>query len=130
MLAFLSPAAATEPVIRDAWIPEAPPTARMLAGYLTVSNPGDTPLVIVAAESDTFGRVEIHRSEEVDGVSRMRRQEQVKIPPGESVAFRRGGLHLMLMNFDQAPKTGTEVTLVLIDAAGNHWPFQARVRPR
>lgn len=122
-------AAAADLVIRDAWIPEAPPTARMLAGYLTLSNPGDGEVVVTGAESE-FGRVEIHRSEQVDGVSRMRRQDAVEVAPGETVRFRQGGLHLMIMGFERAPAAGTEIPLALIDADGNRWPFRARVRPR
>lgn len=122
-------AAAAELVIRDAWIPEAPPTARMLAGYLTLSNPGDSEVVLTGAESD-FGRVEIHRSEHVEGVSRMRRQDAVEVAPGETVHFRQGGLHLMIMDFERVPTAGNEIPLVLIDAEGNRWPFRATVRPR
>lgn len=130
LLALALPAvAAADLSIRNAWIPEAPPTARMLAGYLTLSNSGDSEVVVIGAESE-FGRVEIHLSEQVDGVSRMRRQDAVEVAPGETLHFRQGGLHLMIMGFERAPADGTEIPLVLIDAEGNRWPFRARVRPR
>lgn len=121
--------AAADLDIRDAWIPEAPPTARMLAGYLTLFNSGDDEIVLTGAESD-FGRVEIHRSEEVDGISRMRRQDAVEVAPGETLQFRQGGLHLMIMDFERVPTAGSGIPLVLIDAEDRRWPFQARVRPR
>jgi len=44
----------------------------VLAGYLTLHNPGDRAVTVVGAESPDFERVEIHRTELRDGVARMR----------------------------------------------------------
>jgi periplasmic copper chaperone A len=47
----------------------------MTAGYLRIYNPGPEPLVIVGAESPLFGSIEMHGTEMVDGVARMRHQD-------------------------------------------------------
>jgi len=120
-------AAAGEPRVEGAWIRSVPPTSRMTAGYLSIHNPGPEPLVIVGAESPLFGAVEVHGTTTVDGVSRMRQQESVTVAPGETASFEPGGLHLMLMQANDAiPSSGTiELSLLLAD--GGRIEFSAPI---
>jgi periplasmic copper chaperone A len=105
----------TEPQVTDAWVRPVPPAARMTAGYLRIYNPGPETLVIVGAESEKFRSIEIHGTEMVDGVARMRRQPTVPVRAGETVSFEPGGLHLMLMQpVNGVPASGSiELKLVL-----------------
>lgn len=80
-----------------AWIRIAPPGAMMLAGYLTLSNHGDAVAELQSLHSDAFAAVELHQTEIIDGVSRMRAVANLRIAPGESLTLRPGGMHLMLM---------------------------------
>jgi periplasmic copper chaperone A len=108
-------APATEPQVTDAWVRPVPPAARMTAGYLRIYNPGPETLVIVGAESEKFRSIEIHGTEMVEGVARMRRQPTVAVGAGETVSFEPGGLHLMLMQpVNGVPASGSiELKLVL-----------------
>jgi len=115
------------PLVEDAWVRAVPPSARMTAGYLTVYNPGPEALVIVGAESPLFGSVEMHGTVMVDGMARMRQQETVTVPAGESVAFEPGGLHLMLMQaVDGVPSSGT-IEMALLLEGGERLEFLAPV---
>lgn len=102
----------------DPWIPAAPPAARMMAGYMTVINEGDTTVEIVDARAAGFGRVEIHRSYREDGMMRMRRVDVLEVPANGSVTLQRGGLHIMLMAPERVPSEGEAVTLELLDGEG------------
>ena len=102
----------------DPWIPAAPPSARMMAGYMTVINDGDAPVEIVDARAAGFGRVEIHRSYREDGMMRMRRVDVLDVPAGGSTTLERGGLHIMLMAPERVPAEGETVTIDLLDASG------------
>lgn len=102
----------------DPWIPAAPPSARMMAGYMTLINEGDAPLAIVDARAAGFGRVEIHRSYREDGMMRMRRIEVLDVPAGGSVTLARGGLHIMLMAPERVPAEGDTVSIDLLDVDG------------
>lgn len=115
------------PIVSDAWVRSVPPAARMTAGYLSVYNPGPGALVIIGVESPLFGSIELHGTETVDGVARMRQQQTVEVPAGEVVRFEPGGLHLMLMQpVDAIPASGTiDLSLVLED--GRRLPFAAPV---
>lgn len=99
--------------VTDAWIPEAPPVARVMAAYLTLNNPSDKNLTLTSVSSPDFKRVEMHRTENKDGMSRMVRQNNVEIPAKGRTEFKPGGLHLMLMQPKRAIKKGDTVMLVL-----------------
>lgn len=101
-----------------AWIRIAPPGAMMLAGYLTLTNNGDAVVELESVHSDAFGSVELHRTEIVDGVSRMRAVPNLSIAPGESVQLSPGGMHLMLMQ--PAAQLGERVAIVFNWRDGSH----------
>ena len=131
-LVFTSQTQAGDLKAIDPWIPEAPPTAPMLAGYMELKNTGDEDIRIVDARSEElFGRVEIHISETVDGMSRMRRIPVLEIPTGESVVLERGGLHLMLMRPERVPTDGETVSIDLLNEVDEVvLTVEAKVRPR
>lgn len=106
-------AAAETLVISDAWIREAPPTATVLAGYMRIDNPGAQEQTITGVTSPRFERIEMHRTEVVDGVARMLPQEQLVVPAGGSLTLEPGGLHLMLIGPTEPVAAGDTVTLRL-----------------
>lgn len=92
---------------------DAPPGASMRAGYLRVTNNTATDLRLVSATSTAFGKVEFHRSSEVDGQARMRREDNVTVGAGETVVLEPFGLHLMLMMPTQPPTPDAAVAIEL-----------------
>jgi copper(I)-binding protein len=86
----------SEPSIENAWIRAAPPSAQMLAAYMEIINPGTKEMEIVSAQCAGFDSTEIHRSEIIDDVARMTRQNSVTLAAGAITSFAPGGLHLML----------------------------------
>jgi copper(I)-binding protein len=70
---------------------------RMSAGYLTLSNNTAQTITIDRVASPEFESVAMHESVLENGISRMLPLDTVAIPGGESVQFRPGGKHLMLM---------------------------------
>lgn len=84
-------------VLEDVVVTEPRPGANMSAGYLRISNNRGEPLAITRVESPQFGKIEIHETTTIDGVSRMRPIPALEVPPNGSVVLERGGLHLMLM---------------------------------
>lgn len=110
--------AAGQLTVEDAWIRAAPPGAMMLAGYMALGNTGDAPVVLIAADSDAFGDVSMHRTVEENGVARMRPLERVSVASGQRVVFAPGGMHLMLMQPKRALHPGDRITIRLRQADG------------
>jgi copper(I)-binding protein len=99
--------------VNEAWIREAPPNAMALAGYLTVNNSGTEDRQLVAVSSVDFKRVELHRSELVDGVARMIPQDRMPIPAAGRLELKPGDYHLMLMHPRRSLKVGDQVNAIL-----------------
>lgn len=89
---------ATELVkIENAWSPEAPPVAKVMAGYMKISNLSNKDIKIKSANSNFFTKVEIHRTELKDGMFTMIKQDNLLIKAKSHIELKQGGLHMMLM---------------------------------
>ena len=97
--------------VEHAWIRAAPPGVPMLAGYATLRNDGDAPVVVVGASSADFDDVSLHESFSENGMERMRALGEVTIAPGSSVVFAPGGKHFMLMDGKRQLKSGDAVKI-------------------
>ena len=81
---------------------------------VTIENRGDGADRLVAAETDVALAVEIHRTViEDDGRAFMRLLDDVVIGPGETVRFRPGGLHLMVVVPDERVRVGGTFEVIL-----------------
>jgi len=100
-------------VVRDAWIPEAPPNARVIAGYMTIENRSSRKRTLTGATGDHFQKIELHRTELHGDIMKMVKQETLEIPSGGNVTLQPGSYHLMLIRPDSVPKEGDVVDLEL-----------------
>ncbi len=105
--------AGADVVISNAWVPEAPPVARVMAGYMTLKNTTDKDINITAVSSPDFKNVEMHRTETKDGMARMVEQKSLALPANGETIFKPGGLHLMLINPKRKLARGDSVTLMI-----------------
>ena len=115
-------------VVEQAWIRTAPPGAMMLAGYASLRNAGDAPLVVTGADSADFGSVSLHQSIEENGVERMRPLGKIEIAPGVSVVFAPGGKHFMLMQPARELKSGDTVKVHISTETGEGATVEFSVR--
>ena len=115
--------------VSQAWIREGPPGMGMLAGFMTLHNPGASDLFLERVDSPRFERVEIHETRiDARGVASMRPVRRLRIPAGGTVRFAPGGLHLMLIGPDGRITAGETVPvwLQLADGARIRVPFMVR----
>lgn len=114
--------AAAQVGVSNAWIPQAPPGSEMLAGYLTLTNTGDTAVSILAAQSDRFRTVTVHKTVIENGVSRMRELNRLELAPGREVKFAPGGIHLMLMQPRSEVIAGDRIEITFLLSDGQRIP--------
>jgi len=99
VLFSLNHASADENItVHNAWLREAPPTIKIMAGYLEIENSSNKALTLISAESSKFERIEFHLSQTEDSVARMQQQNEIIIAPNTIFLFEPGGYHLMLIN--------------------------------
>ena len=83
------------------------------AGYLTIANHGTAPDRLLSASSPAAGRLELHTHIREGDVMRMREVPSIEIPPGRTVTFQPGGLHLMMIGLKQPLRQGETVPVTL-----------------
>ena len=103
--------AAESLVFSDAWSPEAPPVARVMAAYFNVENKGPKEILIEEVSSPQFDSIEIHRTVHKDGMASMEWQPHVHVPAGKVIKLEPGGKHLMMFKPKQALKQSDSITL-------------------
>lgn len=115
MTLLVSTLAVAEPAltVENAWMREAPPSAKALAGYMTITTSRSTPVKLVRAESPLFDKVEFHVTEFEGGMMRMKHLESLVISRDEPAEFEPGGRHLMLMNPQKRLLDGDNVPITL-----------------
>ncbi|QKT04401.1 copper chaperone PCu(A)C [Ectothiorhodospiraceae bacterium 2226] len=125
-----SPALATELRVTDPWVREAPPTAHVMAGYLTLHNDSAETRRLVGVSAAGFGMSELHRTVMAEGVARMEHITNLPIEAGATAVLEPGGHHLMLMHPSQVPGAGATVAIELQFDDGSTLQFDAPVQRR
>jgi copper(I)-binding protein len=100
-------------IVSDAWMLEAPPNARVMAGYMTIENKSSKSRTLIGVSSEKFKRIEIHRTEMHGDIMRMVPQEELEIPAEGAISLQPGSHHLMLIGPESVPKEGERVILKL-----------------
>ncbi|MGE5500427.1 MAG: copper chaperone PCu(A)C [Ignavibacteriales bacterium] len=118
-VAVATPAAAHEYKAGDLAIghPWSRPAAAGMngAGYLTVTNAGSKPDVLLKVETPAAERVEIHQGSMAGGVMSMKELPNgMPVPAGGAATFAPGGNHLMMVRLKQALKTGDKIPATLV----------------
>lgn len=114
--------------VSDVWVNEAPPTVKVLAGYLTISNDSDNPVNLTAIKSPDFKKIEFHLTIMKDGVASMKKQAEITVPAHSKFSFSPGKYHLMLFNPAQAVKSGDTIPLELSFSNGELMKVDADVK--
>jgi copper(I)-binding protein len=104
---------ATELTVADAWVRLAPPTARVNAAYMTLTNTTDQPILITQVSADCCAMSMLHQTRQENEIASMVHLDQLEIPPASRVHLKPGGLHIMLMRPRQPLVEGDQVKLAL-----------------
>lgn len=114
--------------IQDPWIRAAPPTVKVMAAYLKITNNGDKPRKLIDVSGPDFDRVEMHRTVMRNNMIYMEHQRELVIPPHATITFKPGDLHLMLMGPKRTLHIDDSSPMTLSFANGEKITFTAVVR--
>lgn len=99
--------------IRDPFSSALPPISKNGAVYLTLINHGHLSDQLVGAATPIAAHAEMHTHRMEDGMMKMRKVDEVELPPHEEIVFAPGGSHIMLIGLSQALKEGEHFPLML-----------------
>lgn len=112
----------------DAYILEAPPTARSNVGYIVLNNSSRRAVRLLSIDSDRFARHEMHSMRDEGGVMQMRRERTLEVPARGTLKFEPGSYHLMLFSADPPLRAGETVEMLLQSDSGDEVEVAFKVR--
>jgi len=88
------------------------------AVFFKIDNPANEEDRLLSASSNVAAAVELHKTTMVDGNMQMKRQDYVAVPGGETLEFKPGDFHVMLigLNGDLAVGENFQLTLTFENA--------------
>ena len=95
--------------IKHAWIAEAPPVSKVLAGHMEIENESDQTVSIISVESGSFESIELHQISYQNGLAKMQKPDKFSIPAHGELEFAVGKHHMMLFNPVKKLKAGDKV---------------------
>jgi len=106
--------------ISQPWARATPKGADDGAAYMTVTNTGSRPERLSCVSSDASAKCQIHEMINDNGVMKMRPVEGgLLVKPGETVSFKPGGYHVMLVDLKAQLQQGKTVEATLkVDNGG------------
>lgn len=116
--------------VHDAWVADAPPVAKIRAGYLTIVNNKPHTIIISSFSSPDFTSIEIHRTFKKGGMVGMEQIDGLRIKSGQKIELVPGGKHLMMFNPKRKFKKGDNIKITIHFANGKTSQFTATVRER
>jgi copper(I)-binding protein len=129
-LAFCSNVLATV-TATDAWVRGTVPAQKTTGAFLTLESTEDAKLISVTTPAAKS--VEIHESQQMQGMMHMHAVEAVPLPAGKRVELKPGGFHVMLVDLAKPLGEGDSVplTLTIEDKQGKRSKVEvsAPVRP-
>jgi periplasmic copper chaperone A len=88
--------------------------AKSAAGYVTISNEGETPEELVGVRSPFAASTTLHTTIFEDGIAKMRPVIGVPIAPGDVINLEPGGMHVMFMGLTSTVAEGDMIPATLI----------------
>ena len=110
--------------IRDPFSRALPPISKNGAVYLTLTNHGHLSDQLVGAATPIAAHAEMHTHQMEDGMMKMRKVDQIELPPHEKVVFAPSGNHIMLIGLSQVLKKGERFPLMLHFKEAGHTMVQ------
>jgi copper(I)-binding protein len=113
------PALAAGLTVTNAWSRSTPPVAKVGVVYFTLTNDTGKSDRLLKLSASVAEKVEVHRTEVQDGIARMREVVVLHVDAGQTLEFKPGGMHVMLMGLRKPLVAGTAYELdLLFEVAG------------
>ncbi len=114
--------------ISDPWVRSAPPSAKVMAGYMTLTNHSQKTITLNSVNSPQFNKVEVHRTVMHDGMMHMKKIEPLSLESHQQLTLKPGSYHLMLIKPIHAIAVGDSVHLNFDFDNGDKLSLMAEVK--
>jgi periplasmic copper chaperone A len=115
---LLAPVTFAEILAENAYVRATPPGHTISAAYMQLRNNSDNTVTLQSAHSDSADSVELHKSQQIEGVMRMRPAGPIEIPPQALYRLEPGTEHLMLTGLRHPLNPGERINVRLTFSDG------------
>ena len=113
------PAFAGELTVTNAWSRTTPPGVTVGVAYFTLKNDTGKSDRLLKISSPSRQRSQVHRTEILDGIARMREVAVLHVDAGQTLEFAPNGMHVMLMGLKKPLVEGKTFEIeLLFEVAG------------
>ena len=113
------PAFAGELAVSNAWSRTTPPGVTVGVVYFTLKNDTGKSDRLLKLSTPVATKVQVHRTEILDGIARMREVAVLHVDAGQTLEFAPNGMHVMLMGLKKPLVEGQKFDLeLLFEVAG------------
>ncbi|MGE0355879.1 MAG: copper chaperone PCu(A)C [Burkholderiales bacterium] len=128
--AFVAGASHADVTVTEAWVRGTVPAQSATGAFMKLKSSQD--LTLVNAASPAARIVEVHKMVMSGNVMAMRAVDDVALPAGQTVEFKPGGYHVMLMDLVKPLGKGDKVpiTLTFVDKDGKRSTKEIRAEVR
>jgi copper(I)-binding protein len=107
-------ARAGELAVTNAWSRATPPRVTVGVVYFTLRNDTGRSDRLLKLSTPVASKVQVHRTEVLDGVARMREVAVLHVDAGQTLEFQPNGMHVMLMGLREPLVEGRSFELYLL----------------
>jgi len=105
--------------ITNAWSRTTPPGVTVGVAYFTLKNDTGKPDRLLKISSPVASKLQVHRTEILDGIARMREVAVLHVDAGQTLEFAPNGMHVMLMGLKNPLVEGQTFDIeMLFEVAG------------
>jgi copper(I)-binding protein len=108
------PARAGELAVTHAWSRATPPGVTVGVVYFTLRNGTGRSDRLLKLSTPVASKVQVHRTEVLDGIARMREVAVLHVDAGQTLEFQPNGMHVMLMGLREPLVEGRSFELYLL----------------
>jgi periplasmic copper chaperone A len=113
------PAWAAGLTVTNAWSRATPPGVTVGVAYFTLKNDTGKSDRLLKIASPIASKAQVHRTETLDGIARMREVAVLHVDAGQALEFAPNGMHVMLMGLKQPLVEGKTFEIeLLFEVAG------------
>jgi copper(I)-binding protein len=106
-----TPALAGGLAVTNAWSRPTPPGVTVGVAYFTLRNDTGKSDRLLKISSPVAAKVQVHRTEILDGIARMREVAVLHVDAGQTLEFAPNGMHVMLMGLKKPLVVGQKFEL-------------------
>ncbi|SIS59815.1 copper chaperone PCu(A)C [Neptunomonas antarctica] len=115
-------------IIESAYVRAVPPGQMNSAAFMQLKNKGEHEITLTKASSDVAKNVELHTHINDNGIMRMRKINDIKVPAGKIISLQPGGMHIMLIGLTRNLNIGDNIGLSLEFSDGTQQSLEIPVK--